>query len=204
MIQRKKNSGNLFIITAPSGAGKNTIIARLLAGDDELDYSISMTTRPKRAYEIEEQAYYFVNTARFQQLIQKKAFLEWAEVHGNYYGTLKKTIQDILAKGHDAVLDLDVQGAMNLKNMKDIQATFIFIIPPSFESLRLRLEKRGSETEESISLRLENARQEIRYMSLFDYVVVNDVLDKAVGCVQNIIGSQRLRTDNFELTLEGE
>lgn len=199
MIHRRKTNGSLYIVTAPSGAGKNTIIKRILTADKNLLYSISMTTRSPRAYEHHGESYFFAGKNEFHECIDNNEFLEWAEVHGNYYGTLKSEIHRITNAGFDAIMDLDVQGALHIKDLNSVEAVYIFIIPPNFEILKKRLKMRGTESEEEIKLRLRNAVNELQYLNKFDYVIINDEIDQATNDMQAIISSQRLRTQNFQL-----
>ena len=145
----KKNSGSLIILSGPSGAGKGTIHNELLKRDNKLKYSVSMTTRKPREGEKEGIDYFFVSEEEFKKEIEKDSFIEYAKVHGNYYGTLKKVVEKELNAGYDVILEIDIQGALNIKN-KGIDAIFIFIMPPSMKELRDRLVKRGTETKEKI------------------------------------------------------
>lgn len=201
MIQRKSKTGNIFVISGPSGAGKNTLINALLKMDPKLVYSISVTTRAMRKGEIEGKSYFFITELEFKEKINKNQFLEWALVHGNYYGTLRSEIGKIIQKDKDAILDIDVQGA--LKIQQNIQrAVFIFVTPPSFQDLKTRLKKRDSETQQALALRLKNAREEIKHLKNFNFLVINDNLKKASEKLSLIIESFRMSTEHFQITLK--
>lgn len=193
----KKNSGSLIILSGPSGAGKGTIHNELLKRDNKLKYSVSMTTREPRKGEKEGIDYFFVSEEEFKKEIEKDSFIEYAEVHGNYYGTLKKVVEKELNAGYDVILEIDIQGALNLKN-KGIDAIFIFIMPPSMKELRDRLVKRGTETKEKIIERFKNAYKEINEMSKYNYVVINDEVEKAVVKIEAIMLAERCRVDRIE------
>jgi guanylate kinase len=179
----------LFVITGPSGCGKTTLITSLLKKMRDLQFSVSHTTRPKRDSEREGKDYYFVSKPEFERMIKGDKFLEWAEIHGNHYGTSKREIEMKSSKG-DLLLDVDVHGARNIKS-KLKKAVFIFVLPPSFRELKKRLEARGEERPEAIKRRLELARKEIRSYPMFNYVILNDKLDRAVKELEAIILSSR-------------
>ncbi len=181
----------LFVMTGPSGCGKSTLVRRVLNDLEKVKFSVSFTTRTKRASEVEGQDYHFVSEDEFKNMVREGSLVEWAEVHGNLYGTSRKELEK---KGlhSDLLLDIDVQGARQIKE-KFADACFIFILPPVFPELRKRLEKRG-EDPETIDRRLQVARQEIKYYHTFDYIVVNDDLGKAVEELESIVISQRCRT----------
>lgn len=173
--------GKIFIISAPSGAGKTTLTRELLSHFNFFEFSVSATTRPPRIGEIEGRDYYFISVPRFRELRDRNAFLEWEEVYaGRYYGTLKSEISRILDKGCCPILDLDVVGGVNVKQHYQENAVSIFIQPPNIETLRERLRQRGTESFEEIERRYEKAREEISYAHRFDYVIVNDHLEHAV------------------------
>lgn len=193
----KKNRGSLIILSGPSGAGKGTIHNELLKHDSNLKYSISMTTRKPRPGEVEGVDYFFVTEEEFKKEIEKDSFLEYAEVHGNYYGTLKKVVEKDLDDGYDVILEIDIQGALNIK-AKKTDGIFIFIMPPSMRELKNRLVNRGTETKEKLIERFKNAYKEVNEMSKYNYVVINDELDLAVKKVEAILIAERCRVDRIE------
>lgn len=183
--------GMLFVVSGPSGAGKGTICKRL-AKEKNIHLSVSVTTRKPRLGEIEGSSYYFCNVGCFQEQIEKDGFLEYANVYGNFYGTPKEKVLEQLIKGKDVVLEIDIQGAMNVrKNYPD--GKFIFILPPSMAELRKRITGRGSETEESINLRMKEALREVSYIDKYDYCVINGELEEAVSRVKAIITAEHSR-----------
>jgi guanylate kinase len=184
----------IYVISGPSGCGKSTLIQRVLRRLENVQFSVSHTTRKKRESEKEGKDYYFVSREEFERMAKQGKFVEWAMVHGNYYGTSKKEVEAKGAKG-DLLLDIDVQGAQQMKT-KLKRFAFIFILPPSFQELKRRLELRGLESPDSIRKRLEVARREIRSYSQFDYLIVNDQLEKAVREVESILISSRCRLDS--------
>jgi guanylate kinase len=179
-------SGKLFVFASPSGGGKNTIINLLREKHPELKYSISATTRPQSAEEIDGVHYYFISTGRFVEMIKRDELVEYEQVHSDYYGTPKGPIEDVIRKGETMLLDLDVKGALHLKKLYPCTTT-IFLLPPSMEVLKDRLTKRRRESMERIEARLQAAHIEIAAADKFDYKVVNDDLDMAVKEVENII-----------------
>ncbi|MFQ6037806.1 MAG: guanylate kinase [Candidatus Aminicenantales bacterium] len=184
----------IFVITGPSGCGKSTLVHRILKELDNVAFSISHTTRERRPSEEDGRDYYFVGEAEFKSMIEKKKFVEWAVVHGNYYGTSRRELEKKAGRG-DLLLDIDVQGAQQVKNTIK-KAVFVFVLPPSFEELKRRLENRGQESPEAIKMRLEVARKEIRHYAQFDYVIVNDSLEKAAEELKAIILCQRCRIES--------
>ncbi|MCK4264509.1 MAG: guanylate kinase [Candidatus Aminicenantes bacterium] len=183
----------LFVITGPSGCGKSTLAGRVLEELDNIDFSVSYTTRKKRNSEEEGKDYYFVSEGEFKRMIEDMKLVEWAVVHGNYYGTSKRELEKKATKG-DILLDIDVQGAHQIKE-KFKKTVFIFIMPPLYLELKKRLEKRGEESPESINERLDVAKKEIRHYHHFDYIIINDLLEKAVEELKSIILSTRCRFD---------
>jgi len=183
----------LFIISGPSGCGKSTLVKRVLEEMEDVDFSISFTTRSKRENEIHGKDYFFVERSEFEDMIEKEKFLEYAVVHKEYYGSAKKEVEKKSSR-KDLLLDIDVQGAQQIRE-KMKKAVFIFILPPVFAELKHRLEKRGQESQESIKKRLEEAKKEIRHYPDFDYVIVNDDLEKALLKLKSIILSVRCRLD---------
>ena len=181
-----KNTGKLFVLSGPSGAGTGTICKRLLEETDKLDLSVSMTTRKPRVGETEGVSYFFTEKEVFQEHIKKGNLLEYAEVYGNYYGTPKTPVLDKLSRGIDVILEIDMQGALKVKESYP-DGVFIFILPPSMTELRKRLTGRGTETAEAIELRLGEALKELSYIDKYDYCVVNGVLEEAVARVKAIV-----------------
>jgi guanylate kinase len=182
-----KFKGHIVVIVAPSGSGKTTLIARLKDELIGLQESVSFTTRPIREGEEHGQAYFFITPEEFKAKINKGDFLEWAIVHANYYGTSKDFVRKEVESGHDLLFDLDVQGADALKKFYGKHAKVIFISPPSIEELERRLRHRGTDSEEVIQVRLLNARKEMQRKEDYDYLVVNDDLDKAYTQLKEII-----------------
>ncbi|MEK6578446.1 MAG: guanylate kinase [Bdellovibrionota bacterium] len=169
----------LIVISAPSGAGKTTLCNKLLEDFDELVLSISSTTRPPRSNEKHGQHYFFVPKADFEKLISSNGFAEWAQVHDNYYGTSKQTIDQAFAKGKSVLLDIDVQGAASLRKSYPRECVSIFISPPSAAELEKRLRARGTDDEKTIQKRLVNAKKEMDQAHLFNYVLINDALERS-------------------------
>jgi len=172
--------GKLVIISAPSGAGKTTIVNHLLRNDDRLEFSISATTRKPRGTEKNGTEYYFLQVEDFRKKIRKNSFVEWEEVYKDqYYGTLKSEIERIWSAGHSVLFDVDVKGGINLKKIFSGQAVSIFIMPPSVEDLEKRLLARATDSPEKIRMRVEKAKEEIKLAESFDRIVINDILEKA-------------------------
>ena len=185
MILNQKHAGKLFILSGPSGAGKGTICKEMLAQTD-LQLSVSMTTRGARKGEVHGQHYYFVTEEEFVERINNDGFLEHAQVYGNRYGTPKEPVIEKLKQGIDVILEIDIQGALKVKeNYPD--GVFIFILPPSMSELRKRLTGRGTETAEAIELRLGETMKELSFIEKYDYCVVNGELDEAVSRVKAIV-----------------
>jgi len=184
--------GNLYVIAAPSGAGKSTLVKALLAQDDRLKLSVSHTTRSPRGQEQNGREYYFVSPAAFDAMVQADAFVEWAHVHSHRYGTSRQAIEDQIRAGADIVLEIDYQGAMQIKKLFP-DAVTIFILPPSWEELRARLVKRGEDAAQVIALRLENATTEVAQAPNFDFVIINDLFERALADLQLVVHAQRLR-----------
>ena len=193
----KANRGSLIILSGPSGAGKGTIHNELMKHNSHLKYSISMTTREPRKGEVNGKDYFFVTEEEFKKEIENNGFLEYALVHGNYYGTLKREVERDLDLGYDVILEIDIQGALNIKAQKE-DGIFIFIMPPSMRELRDRLVKRGTETKEKLIERFKNAYKEINEMTKYNYVVINDEIDLAVKKVEAILIAERCRVDRIE------
>jgi len=172
--------GKLVIISAPSGAGKTTIVNHLLRNDDRLEFSISATTRKPRGAEKNGTEYYFLQVEEFRKKIRNNSFVEWEEVYKDqYYGTLKSEIERIWSAGHSVLFDVDVKGGINLKKIFSSQAVSIFIMPPSVEELEKRLLARATDSPEKIRMRVEKAKEEIKLAESFDHIVINDILENA-------------------------
>jgi guanylate kinase len=184
--------GILFVISSPSGGGKGTLIRRILTHMPRLGYSVSWTTRAPRQGEVNGRDYHFVTQEEFIAARERGEFLEWASVHGNFYGTSLKVVERELVAGRDIVLEIDVQGATTLRR-NGIEAVTVFIIPPSFEILRRRLTGRQSENSETLALRLQNSRGEVEHYREFDYVVLNDDVDRAATQLASIVYAERAR-----------
>lgn len=184
-------SGNLYVVAAPSGAGKTTLVRMLLAEESSVHLSISFTTRPPRPGEQDGREYHFVSVDRFRSMIAGDEFLEWAEVHGNFYGTSKKWIGDQLAAGHDVLLEIDWQGAQQVRKLFPA-AIGVFILPPSMDELSRRLTGRGTDAQDVIERRLAAAEAEMRHVGEFDYAIINDQLDQALQDLRAIVRSSRL------------
>jgi len=184
--------GNLFVVAAPSGAGKSSLVKALRSFDARVYPSVSHTTRPPRGQEKHGREYFFASEAEFDTMVAADAFIEWANVHGKRYGTSKKGIQDRLANGDDVLLEIDYQGALQVRAAFP-QAVLIFILPPSWEELRSRLENRGEDAPEVIELRLKNAATEMAQVKEFDFVIINELFEAALFDLKAIIHAQRLK-----------
>lgn len=192
-------SGILFVISAPSGGGKSTILKRLLADDPHLGYSVSTTTRPMREGEIDGKSYFFVSEEQFNKMVSDSRFLEWAVVHKRLYGTRKDLIEGMLNEGKDIGFDIDFQGGLNVKKQIP-ESVLIFILPPSMKILEERLRGRKSDSDDVIELRLKNAIEEIAHANQYDYIVVNDELEKTVDSVKAIIEAERHRASRLKIS----
>lgn len=190
------NKGLLVVISGPSGAGKGTLCKELLKRNKTLKISVSCTTRSPRNGEVDGVNYHFVTKEKFKEMIKDNCFLEHAEVYDNYYGTPFSYVEDVLNQGYDVILEIDIQGALKVKD-KYPEGLFIFILPPSMEELKNRIKKRGSETEESLLKRFKSAFKEINYASRYNYAVVNDVVDDAVRKLECIIVAEKCRVDRI-------
>jgi len=186
-------SGRLFVISAPSGAGKTTLLKRVMEHLSGLVFSISHTTREPRPGELDGVDYHFISRAQFLAMIDRELFLEYAEVHDNLYGTSSEAIGSQLENGLDVVLDIDVQGAAILRKKGQPEATHIFISPPNLKELERRLRGRGTESEETLKLRLKNAATEIKAAAAYEYLIINDKVDEAVELLSAIILAERAR-----------
>lgn len=185
-----KRRGNIYIVSAPSGAGKSTLCRELLEVYPDITYSISHTTRAPRAGEVAGVDYHFISKEGFQERIEKGLMAEWAEVHGNYYGTSLETLEASVSKGIDVLLDIDVQGARQMCEAMP-ECVTIFIMPPSVEELLARLEKRGTDTPETIEKRMKNATGEMNQSDFYRHVIVNDDLDDAVAAFVAVVKTCR-------------
>ena len=184
--------GNLFVVAAPSGAGKSSLVKALMELDAGVQPSVSHTTRAPRGQEFHGREYFFIDDAQFDDMVANNAFLEWAYVHGNRYGTSKSTIEERISQGLDVVLEIDFQGAVQIKRLF-ANAVLIFILPPSWEELRARLQRRGEDTAEVIEIRLANAATEMSRAHEFDFVIINQLFDKALFDLKAIVHAQRLK-----------
>jgi len=184
--------GNLFVVAAPSGAGKSSLVKALLELDARVQPSVSHTTRPPRGQEKHGREYFFTSTAEFDSMVLADAFVEWAHVHGHRYGTSKKAIEDRIMHGADVILEIDWQGALQIKRIYP-NAVLIFILPPSWEELRSRLERRGEDTPEVIETRLVNAANELAQAKEFDFVIINELFERALFDLKAIVHAQRLK-----------
>lgn len=178
--------GKVFIISAPSGAGKTTLCSEILRMMPNIRFSVSYTTRKPRPGEVDGKDYLFVSEDTFKKMIEQGEFIEWAEVHGNLYGTSRKVINDIIESGKDVMLDIDVQGAQQMRNNFK-GGIYIFVLPPSLDALRKRLKDRGQNSPEEIERRVKRAIEEIREYKRYDYVIVNDVFQDALDALRSII-----------------
>ncbi len=186
--------GTLFIISAPSGAGKTSLVNALVRDTNHLKLSISHTTRKKRPNEIEGYHYHFISEEKFQQKVAAGDFLEYARVFGNYYGTSQESVEKMLSEGHDVILEIDWQGAQQIKQVMP-DSVSVFILPPSLEALRERLQSRGEDDEDTINHRMEKAISEISHFDEADYLVINDDFEDALKSLKAIVRCHRLRTD---------
>ena len=198
----KMNRGTLYIISAPSGTGKGTIVSEILKADPNIHFSVSATTRAPREGEKDGVNYYFISREEFQGLVDSGGMLEHAEFCGNCYGTPKKAVFDKLADGHDVILEIETVGAMNVKAACP-EAVSVFILPPSLKELRHRLESRGTESEETVAKRIAEARGEIGKARNYDFVVVNDDLEKAIEDVREVMRAAKKLTKLNHDTIEG-
>lgn len=174
-----RQRGMLFVVSSPSGAGKTTLCRRILDEYKNLTFSVSYTTRAKRAGEQEGVAYHFVENATFDRMVQQEQFAEWAHVHGNRYGTSKRTIEDNIEEGKDVLFDIDWQGATRLHELYPDDTVMVFILPPDMKELERRLRGRGTESEEIVARRLAKAREELEHFEAYDYLIPNDSLEQA-------------------------
>lgn len=197
-------TGLLLVVSGPSGCGKGTICKELVKENECINVSVSVTTRKPRDGEVEGINYFYVTEEKFKSMVDNNEVLEYAYVHGSYYATPKSFVFDKLERGEDILLEIDVQGAMQIKGIYP-QATFVFILPPSMEELKNRIIKRGTESTEAIELRYKNAFKELDYIREYDYVVVNDEVQKAVNKIECIIQAEKCKTsrviENIDILL---
>ncbi|RXF74772.1 guanylate kinase [Hansschlegelia zhihuaiae] len=185
--------GVMLILSSPSGAGKSTLTRNLIEADPEVELSISVTTRAKRASEIDGRHYHFISRKRFDEMRAGRDLLEWAEVHGNCYGTPRQPVEDALAAGRDVLFDIDWQGAAQVREAVDENVVSVFVLPPSAAELRARLDRRAEDAPDVIARRLRNAAVEIGHWAEYDYVVINDDLDRCFNEIRSILEAERLR-----------
>ena len=186
------DGGFLLVLSGPSGSGKGTVSEALMKNNDDIIFSTSVTTRTPRPGEVNGENYFFATREEFEEMVEKDELLEHAFVHTNYYGTPKKFVFDEIEKGEIVLLEIDVQGALQIKE-KYKEAVFIFLIPPTMDELRSRLVKRDTETEDEIETRYRNAFRELDFVGEYDYFVINDVIDNAVKDIETIIAAEKLR-----------
>jgi len=184
--------GNLFVVAAPSGAGKSSLVKALLELDSQVQPSVSHTTRPPRGQEKHGREYFFVSSGEFDSMVLADGFVEWAHVHGHRYGTSKKAVEERIASGADVILEIDFQGALQIKRIF-ANAVLVFILPPSWEELRSRLERRGEDAPPVIDLRMKNAAEEMAQAREFDFVIINELFERALFDLKAIVHAQRLK-----------
>ncbi len=184
--------GNIFVVAAPSGAGKSSLVKALMELDSAVHPSVSHTTRPPRGQENHGREYFFTSDGEFDAMVAADGFVEWAHVHGRRYGTSKKAIEERIAQGADVILEIDFQGALQIRRAF-ANAVLIFILPPSWEELRARLERRGEDSAAVIALRMQNAAQEMARACEFDFVIINELFDRALFDLKAIVHAQRLK-----------
>jgi guanylate kinase len=193
----KKGRGSLFVVSAPSGAGKTTLCKELVLNVKGLEFSVSFTTRRPRPGEVDGKDYNFVSEEKFKYMVSSGEFIEWAEVHGNLYGTSRSRLEKMLTEGTDVIMDVDVRGARQIMKIQKSyhDGIYVFILPPSREALKERLQKRKNNTAEEISQRLKAAADEIRDYLIYDYVIVNNVFERALKELEAVVISRRAVTD---------
>lgn len=200
MAVQIERTGMLLIISGPSGTGKGTLVSKLMESDPTFRFSCSVTTRKPRQGEIDGVHYYFVEEEDFERMVANREFLEHATVHGNHYGTLRKPVEDLMKQGHNVLLDIDPQGAINVMENTDDYVS-VFILPPSFEDLRARLIGRNTDDPDVIERRLNNARGEVQKINRYQYALVNDDLELAFAQLQSIVNAEKLRTNRCKTTI---
>ena len=195
--------GFLLVISGPSGVGKGTVLHDLMNTQKNLVYSVSVTTRKQRPGEIEGVSYFFKTHEEFEKMIEEDKFLEYAKVHDNYYGTPKEFVEEKINEGKIVILEIDVQGALNVKKNID-NGVYIFLAPPSLSELKNRIVNRGTETESDINLRMSNAKKELSYIKNYDCLVVNDHLNSAINLVNEIINAEKHRVIREDINFDKE
>jgi guanylate kinase len=195
--ETNEGRGILFVVSSPSGGGKGTLIQRVLKQVPNLSYSVSFTTRAPRNGELNGREYFFVTSERFKEMADAGEFLEWAHVHSKLYGTAREQVVREIAEGRDIILEVDVQGAASVRSLM-ADSVSIFILPPSFEILKQRLQARGTDSPDELDLRLRNAHQELKDYSAFQYVILNDDLDRAANQMTAIVHAERARLSRQE------
>jgi len=200
MAVKVERTGMLLIISGPSGTGKGTLVKKLMDNDPTFHFSCSVTTRKPRTGEIDGVHYHFVSVEEYERLVAEDAFLEHATVHGNHYGTLRKPVEEMMKKGDNVLLDIDPQGAISVMENADDYVS-VFILPPSFEDLRVRLHTRNTDDPVEIERRLNNARGEVKKVDRYQYAVVNDDLELAFSQLQAIVNAEKLRTTRCKTTI---
>lgn len=195
--ETNEGRGILFVVSSPSGGGKGTLIQRVLKQVPNLSYSVSFTTRAPRNGEVNGREYFFITPERFEEMVAANEFLEWAHVHSKLYGTSRQQVTREIAEGRDIILEVDVQGAASVRALM-ADSVSIFILPPSFEVLKQRLEARGTDSPEELDLRLRNAPMELKDYSAFQYVILNDDLDRAANQMTAIVHAERARLSRQE------
>lgn len=191
------NKGSIFVVSAPSGAGKTTLCKQIIRILDNIKPSVSFTTRTPRTGEVQGEDYCFVSEAEFRTMIDRGDFVEWALVHGNLYGTSRRQLEELISAGYDVLLDIDTQGARQIRKFFN-NGVYIFILPPSMTELKRRLEGRMSNSLEDMNRRLERAVDEIKEYYIYDYVIVNDILENSLKKLEAIIIAERLRSSKID------
>ena len=197
MAVQVERTGMLLIISGPSGTGKGTLVKMLMENDPSFRFSCSVTTRKPRVGEIEGVHYYFVSDEEYEQMVASGEFLEHATVHGHHYGTLRKPVEDLMKQGYNVLLDIDPQGAISVMENADDYVS-VFILPPSFEDLRVRLHTRNTDDPVEIERRLNNARGEVKKVERYQYALINDNLELAFSQLQHIVNAEKLRTNRYK------
>ncbi|HHV63081.1 MAG TPA: guanylate kinase [Firmicutes bacterium] len=193
----KRSRGFLIVLSGPSGSGKNTLVNEILRIFPDIRYSVSATTRPRGPGEIDGKDYYFVTPERFDEMIKNNDLLEWATVYGHRYGTPRGPIEENIKSGLDVILDIDIQGARQVR-ARWPEGVFVFLLPPSLDELRRRIMRRSRDSRESIELRLRSACDELKAVNEYDYVIVNDTIEDATGKLAAVITAERLKVKRYE------